>query len=164
MAKSLRAASNVAEPRAEFSALLRRIHPKHSPAYSKNLRLWMMNHGRAGDNIFQAVAGSKLAQLYGVDAFFIGQHYDGYEGDNDFSGVQLMQVLCMGSSANRACFPGGSQMLTEVSDFWNRYERVGRCAIDPNHQIMFVEFEKRFHHVDGQRTCRWCSQVVPHSP
>ena len=155
--------SNSVDPRAEFSALLRRIHPKHSPAYSKNLRLWLKKHGRPGDTLFQVVAGSRLAQLYGAESFFIGQPYNGYEGDTDFSGAQLMQVLCMGSSVTRACFPGGSQTLTEVSDFWDRYERVGRCAIDSNHQIMFREFEERFHHVDGQRTCKWCSQAVPHN-
>ncbi|HBP1602246.1 TPA: hypothetical protein L5U90_003349 [Pseudomonas aeruginosa] len=152
-----------AGPRADFLALVRRIKPKHSASFSKNLWLWMMKHGRQGDTVFQVGVGSRLALLYGAGTLFIGQPYNGYEGDTDFSGAPVMQVLCMGSSVVRACYAGAIPSLIEVAGFWARYEQVGRCAIDPNHRVLFQEFDRRYELVSGQRTCKWCSEAVPES-
>ena len=147
-------------PGTELSAFLARIHPKHSPAYSKRLHQWLKTHGRSGDNLYQVSSGSKLARVYGSGSFFIGQPYNDYEGDTDFSGAMLMQVLCMGRSVIRACFSGDAPELIEVAGFWGRYEVVGRCAIDPTHQIDFRDNDKRFHAVHGQQFCKWCSSPV----
>lgn len=151
---------NMVAPGVELVGLLSRIHPKHAPAYSKNLHKWMKSHGRTGDTVYQASAGSKLARVYGVTALFIGQPYNDYEGDTDFSGVLLMQVLCMGRNVVRSCYAGSAPGLTEVAGFWSRYEQVGRCAIDPRHEVLFRDNEHRFHHVDGKRACKWCSAPV----
>lgn len=141
----------------QFADLVARIHPKHSPAYSKNLHLWLKAQGRAGDTLFKAREGSRLADTYGADATFIGQPYCDYEGDADFSGALLIQVLCMGRSVVRSCFAGAAVHAVESEDFWTRYEKVGRCAIDPEHKLHFRDDKHRFHQVDGQQTCKWCT-------
>lgn len=144
----------------EFADLLCRIHSQNSPAYSKNLHQWMKSHGRTGDVVYQSTAGSKLARVYGAGAFFIGQPYSDYESDTDFSGALLMQVLCMGRSVVRSCYGDGAPGLIEVAGFWGSYEQIGRCAIDPQHKVLFRDNEHRFHHVDGQTVCNWCSTHV----
>lgn len=156
MAQAQRITDSMTAPGVELAGLLARIHPKHAPSFSKNLHKWMNSHGRTGDTVYQASEGSKLARDYGVGAFFIGQPYNDYEDDTDFSGVLLMQVLCMGRSVVRACYAGGAPGLIEVADFWSRYEQVGRCVIDPHHVIHFRDNDHRFDHVDGGKACKWC--------
>jgi hypothetical protein len=154
---------NGVSPATDFYGLIARIHPKHKPAYSKNLHRWLKTHGRPGDTVYRVSSGSKLSRVFGGGAIFIGQPYGDYEGDSDFSGAPLMQVLCMGRSAVRACYASGAVCLVEIADFWDRYEQVGRCAIDPQHAIHFRDNDLRVHLVDGQQFCKWCAAQLANS-
>ena len=160
MAQAMESFSNTLTPVVQFADFLARIDPKHSPAYSKNLHLWLKSNGRSGDTVYQITAGSKLAPVYGVGAYFIGQPYGDYEGDSDFSGALLMQILTMGPKVVRACYAGDAPRMIEVAEFWVRYELVGRCVIDPGHEIGFRDNAQRFHVADGQHCCKWCSSPV----
>ncbi|WAT32256.1 hypothetical protein [Pseudomonas sp. GXZC] len=153
---------NVA-PGTGIGQLLSAISPKKSPALSANLHRWMRSHGRAGDTVYRLNAGGKLSGLYAAGTLFLGQPYADYSGDTDFSGVLLMGVLCNGSSVTRVCLGGAAPTLVEVEDFWEQYKQVGRCAIDVNHTVGFRDESKRFHLVDGQRTCKWCAAPVENS-
>jgi hypothetical protein len=143
-----------------FTDLVRALAPKNSRAFSANLFRWMRSRGRAGDTVYRLDAAGKLASVYGAGTLFLGQPYADYSGDTDFSGVLLMAVLCNGSSATRVCFAGDAPSLVEVENFWGLYKQVGRCAIDEDHSIGFTDHAKRFHQVDGQRTCKWCATPV----
>src|SRR5690606_14552200 len=48
--------------------------------------------------------------------------------------------------------------LTEVKDFWARYESVGRCAVDPDHSQHFLNSDSRFLENPSTRKCTWCGQ------
>ncbi|MCK1788992.1 hypothetical protein [Pseudomonas violetae] len=160
MAQAGRLTGNADAQRVEIAELLAGIHPKNSTAFSANLHRWLKSHGRSGDIVYQLRDGTKLARVYGAGALFIGQPYSDYEGDTDFSGALLMQVLCMGPRVIRACFAGDAPALIEVDGFWDSYGRIGRCAIDPLHSVTFRDHEQRFHNVDGQLACKWCSAPV----
>ncbi|KZN20439.1 MULTISPECIES: hypothetical protein [Pseudomonas] len=147
-------------PCAGISDLLSAIAPKNSPAFSANLHRWMRSRGRTGDTVYRLDAGGKLARVYGAGTLFLGQPYADYSGDTDFSGALLMAVLCNGSSEERVCLAGDAPSLVEVANFWDQYKQVGRCAIDVNHSVGFRDDAQRFHYVDGQRTCKWCSAPV----
>lgn len=149
--------SGTIAPGTKIEDLLSAIAPKISPAFSANLHRWMQTHGREGDTVYSLDAGGKLAKVYGSGTLFIGQPYGDYSGDTDFSGVRLMEVLCNGSSAVRSCFAGDSPSMVEVSGFWDRYKRIGRCAIDVNHSIGFRDDAERFNEIDGRRVCKWCA-------
>ncbi|PMV85951.1 hypothetical protein C1X35_25820 [Pseudomonas sp. FW306-1C-G01A] len=137
--------------------LLSAIAPKNSPAFSANLHRWMRSHGRVGDTVYRLDAGGKLSRVYGAGTLFLGQPYADYRGDTDFSGVLLMGVLCNGSRATRVCLGGAAPSLVEVGNFWDQYKQIGRCAIDVTHSVGFRDEARRFHLVDGQRTCKWCA-------
>lgn len=149
-------ASKIA-PGTDIGDLLSAIHPKNSPAFSANLHRWMLSHGRTGDTVYRLNACSKLANVYSARTLFLGQPYADYSGDNDFSGVLLMGVLCKGSKAARVCLAGDAPSLVEVENFWDQYKLVGRCAIDDKHSVEFRDQDQRFHQIDGHRACKWCS-------
>lgn len=139
------------------------INPKKSPAFSPNLFRWMKWHchelssGGVSDTVYRVKANTPLAEHYGVGTLFIGSPYNQYEGDADFSGERLIAVLCNGKSAGSFCFPGAMKSLEEVKDFWSQYLKIGRCAIDPEHQENFYRAD-RYRLIDDIRECLWCGE------
>jgi hypothetical protein len=127
------------------------IHPSRGAKYSPNLHRWLSARAQ--------VRQLERMKVYQRDdgALFVGFVHDG-----DFIGARLMSVLCDGAKADSWCSPQGSR-FTEVPDFWERYTRDGRCAIDTEHRQWFIGDETRWS-VDGDtRRCAWCgnaSQVL----
>lgn len=150
-------------PVAHPTMTLKDIAPGKSPAFSPNLYRWMCSRGHTyrdvgvADGVYRIRAGSRFAELYGDGALFIGHPYRQYEGDTDFSGMLLTAVLCYGTKAGAFCYPGAAQDLEEVVGFWNNYLKVGRCAIDPEHQEHYLGGE-RYRTEGDTRTCLWCGK------
>lgn len=143
-----------------WSALMEAICPKRSAAFSPNLRKWLLAYGRPGDAVYRLRPGQHSSRYGGGEgALFIGQPFNGYAGDQDFSGILLMSVLCNGPGAKRCCLPGAMRVLDVVEDFWSRYREVGRCAIDPGHQVQFRD-DGRYRRVNDEEVCCWCDAVV----
>lgn len=79
-----------------------------------------------------------------------------------FYGARLMSVLCGVSSAGRiGAFPElvKTMKLRELKTFWQRYLKVGRCALDPKHEMSFVNGAGRWKREGQVRECQWCGQV-----
>lgn len=80
-----------------------------------------------------------------------------------FHGAQLMAVLCKGRRESSKAIPyrhfGG---LTLVEHFWPEYRRIGRCAIDPAHEISFIGDDTRWSYsvARDQRSCLWCGECT----
>lgn len=146
-----------------FDELVQAINPKLSPAFSANLFKWLQKHGRAGDTVYRFGEG-ELSAIYRAGTLFIGQPYNDYHNDTAFSGALLMSVLCVGKSATRWCYPGYALELSAIESFWDRYCTVGRCAIDPDHRIGFVDDAKRYVMGNHQHTCSWCKAPVLRMP
>jgi hypothetical protein len=131
------------------------IAPTHSPAYSPNLHLYLRVHGvflREGgllDAVYKVKPGTKAAQWFNAEALLIG-----HIADNLFTGSRLMSALCDAHYADRASYPCGVDGLELQEDFWERYLKVGRCAVDPAHAETFQG--SRFDESDDARTCSWC--------
>ncbi|WP_199031425.1 hypothetical protein [Ralstonia sp. ASV6] len=53
------------------------------------------------------------------------------------------------------CFGAGT--LIRVEGFWDRYLKVGRCAIDPEHQEHFLGGDRYLHNGSSQ-ICLWCGE------
>jgi len=142
------------------------VAPDLAAAYSPNLHQWLRRHGTGRkegvvlDRVYRIRADSKLADYYGAGALVIGSPFAAYEGDTDVSAVRLMEVLCHGADASRVCLAGGLGSLEELPDFWTRYQQIGRCAIDAEHKMKFVD-SGRYAACDGVQTCQWCGQMHP---
>lgn len=140
---------------------LRDLLPGKSASFSPNLYRWMRQHahfyrnGGLAESVYRVKPGSRAAESFGANTLLIGYPYDAYPGDKDFSGVRLMAALCNGSKADRVCYPNIFPDLVLLEDFWDRYLRVGRCAIDPEHREHFMGGD-RFKGNGEHRACLWC--------
>ena len=142
---------------------LRDLSPEHSPSFSPNLYRWMKRRahfylgGGVAEGIYRVKPGTRTAEEFGAGTLMIGYSMNGYPGDPDFSGVRLMQALCIGGKAVRYCYANIGPDLEPVEGFWDRYLHMGRCAIDPEHQVHFSGGERFV--VNGNiRKCLWCGQ------
>lgn len=116
------------------------IHLK-GERYSPNLLQWLRYQARRyGQENFK-VFRSELGDL------FIG--YKDCEGS--FTGARLTSVTCHGWRAGRVHY--GKRRMVELKTFWNRYARIGVCAIDEEH----YHYSNRWDLVSPRRRCcRWC--------
>lgn len=132
--------------------LLAAIDPSLNPAYSPNLhsfsKAWMRRATREMPEVWRGDADWHL---------WIGTMYK--DGDDHFVGCHLAAVLSKGAheNRNRGAYIGLNQHnMTHIADFWERYLKIGRCAIDEDHTIHFINSENRYS-MDGDiRTCNWC--------
>lgn len=130
------------------------IHPNQGDKYSPNLHRLLKQSRTMG----------AYAHVFRHDDE--GTLWLGYMLDGDFIGCRLIQALCSGNKADIACFPSVAFVakLTCVPDFWTRYQAIGRCALDPEHQEHFISRADRFQISPNgkQRTCLWCGQLQVH--
>lgn len=138
---------------------LKAIHPSLSPAFSPNLHSWMRGKRKLFENgavdvtVFRIKAGSLFAERYGD--YPAATLMIGYVHDGDFVGARLMRVLGVGNEASSACFVGCGDSMEVLPDFWQNYRRIGRCAIDPDHEISF--HGDRYQVAGEIRECLWCA-------
>ena len=120
------------------------IHPRNGAKYSPNLYAWLTLRTKKHRAETSRVFADKKGTLY------VGFQDDGY-----LIGSRLIAVLCNGKKEQSWAF-GYLGDLTEVPDFWMRYEAVGRCAIDPAHKMHFVGDDTRWRTNGEHRECLWC--------
>lgn len=126
------------------------LDPKLNPAYSPNLHAFLtkceLKH--LPTSVYQV---TKTNMAYPVGELFIG-----YPDDNGlFNGARMNRVLCLGRKAERWAFTGLNGVVEPVPDFWERYLKVGRCAIDQDHSTHYQD--ERWSRVsDDKRKCLWC--------
>ena len=113
--------------------------------YSPNLRTWLLANERPYWG-FPSVYTDRDGVLW------IGWIDDAVW----FIGTRLMRVLTVGRKANVGAWTFPVTDLTEMPDFWRRYRRIGRCAIDAAHVRSFVGDEQRWAESGDVRDCRWC--------
>lgn len=135
--------------------LLQLIQPSNSPKYSPNLHAWLRKWSRRYP---QTAYG--IPRIYKTED---GTLWIGYAIDCDKSliGCRMISVLCQGTRAEignhiRVIDP------PQVTDFWDRYIRDGRCAIDESHTAYFIGDNTRWKESpDGTvRECLWCGHHV----
>lgn len=146
------------------------INPKLNPAYSPNLFKFVKKHlgkDMPECRIFGFIgerAGYYKAQL------FIGHQPDDWN-DGMIAGAYLDAVLCHGAGVETVAFPFRWEETEEVRDFWERYLKIGRCVIDPGHQVRFMfddPLYSRYRFSGDERICNWCGARfhriwVPHT-
>lgn len=123
------------------------IHPRQGARFSPNLYRWLASRAER----------KSLSLVYRDHSNTLWIGYP--DGCGGLIGQRLMNVLCSGPKASSACWINLGR-LTEIADFWPRYVRDGRCAIDPEHRIAYVGDDTRWS-VDGDtRKCVWCGGVT----
>lgn len=136
------------------------LSPVGQGSFSPNLYRWMRAkaHFYKGGGVLQSVyrvlPDTKLAQDFGAGTAMIG--YPDDSDEDGFIGVRLMSALCEGARAGSYYYSGIAAMLVQDEGFWDRYLQVGRCAIDPGHQVHFQGNRYSFAAEAGTRTCLWC--------
>ena len=123
------------------------IHPRNGAKYSPNLHRWLNCRTR------KHRAWTSLVHRDADGTLYIGMMVDG-----DLIGAKLNAVLCNGSKAESWCYTKTTGMV-EVADFWPRYMRDGRCAIDTEHARYFVGDDTRWTQDSDTRTCLWCGKA-----
>ena len=125
--------------------LLVKLGPKRGEKYSPNLYRWLIKNMRLLRHI--EVYSDRSGTLWigtGPDKWF-------------FSGVRLISVLCNGGRAETMSWVKKQiGPMKKVPDFWKRYLRDGRCAIDRNHDGFFIGDETRWKVTGNRRECLWC--------
>lgn len=127
---------------------IKAIHPRNGDKYSPNLHKWLTNTRRR--------TWLPDIRLYRNPEMTL---YIGHIDQGILSGSNLAEVLYKGSKAKIWGYMGIDD-LVEVFDFWPRYMADGRCAIDPEHAISFIDDKTRWLKHDGKRTCQWCWKVT----
>ncbi len=123
------------------------VHPRNGSRYSPNLFSWLTMRSRKHHAWTSRVYRDKDGTLW------IGMLDQG-----DLFGARLMNVLCNGSKAEGGCWIN-LRGLVEVADFWPRYMRDGRCAIDTEHAQYFIGDDTRWAVNGDTRTCLWCGEA-----
>lgn len=127
------------------------IHPVMSPAYSPNLYAFIAKSERE----HKPITVYRVAQEN--QSYPVGELFIGYQDDNGcFNGSRLNNVLIKGSKTDRWAFTKLNGVIEPVPDFWDRYRELGRCYLDPEHRIHFVD--ERWEVQATTRTCRWCGR------
>jgi len=142
---------------------LRDLMPEKFASFSPNLYRWMKEHthfyrdGGMTDSVYRVKPGTRAAERLGAGTLMIGHPFNGHPGDTDFSGARLVGALCQGGKATRFCYGGLAPDMELMEGFWDRYLQVGRCAIDPEHDMHFSGGER--YSINGdQRECLWCGK------
>lgn len=125
---------------------LRSIDHKKHQKFSPNLQKWMRKLSepmRSTTKVYRDHEGF----------LWIGSISD----DGWFYGSKLVRVLCNGTKEHRGAYPRKQfQRFAEVKNFWSEYRRIGRCAIDAEHQEHYLNSDSRFSVNGATRCCNWC--------
>lgn len=127
---------------------IKAINPKNGDKFSPNLFKFLSSRRR-----------KFMAEYAGVFKDDRGWLWLGSRDEGWFHGARLLGVLCNGRKEQTFAYPHLAHRLTEVPDFWVRYVRDGRCAIDISHDMYFLNDDNRWKVEGDHRTCRWCGRV-----
>jgi hypothetical protein len=125
------------------------IHPNHGKKYSPNLYDFLRAKARHNKDVL-----SRSRVYRDVE----GTLWLGYMFDGEFIGTRLSRVLVDGAQAE--IYSYGSSGLTELQNFWQQYQAIGRCAIDPEHRMGFIGDDARWNVHGDHRSCQWCGNAT----
>lgn len=143
------------------------IHPRHGEKFSPNFHSWLRVHPHY-TRVFRVKKIIDHSWNWTDADLLVGMLDKDDSGLQWFVGARLNEILTNGSAASAGAYALGSRVeFNDVTkEFWPEYLRVGRCAVDPDHQENFRKAESRYSTESGIRTCSWCGmrhQVIPHS-
>lgn len=123
------------------------VSPQRGEKFSPNLHRWLKhrNNWRLAQRVYRDRDGT----------LWIGW----FDEEDWFYGARLFEVLGFGAQTTTGAYPNLRRQLQEIEDFWPQYQAVGRCAIDPDHKVLFIDDHLRWHAVGDSRTCTWCNNA-----
>lgn len=135
------------------------IKPPHgqmdgSGKFSPNLYRWMK------DRWASRFSGHGLEQHPSVFRGNAGVLWIGHRDEGGwFHGTRLIQVCSFGTAAQIFAYaPPQTRSFHELKGFWDRYRKIGRCAIDPSHDRWWADNEGRWAVKGNTRHCTWCGK------
>lgn len=126
------------------------IAPANGSKYSPNLYRWLTKKSRARRVAHSMVFKDDQGVLW------IGEIHD-----DCFVGCKLIATLCNGAAEETAAYVQQSMVaaLVSISDFWAHYMAIGRCAIDTDHSMHFINDDSRWSVSGETRHCQWCGNA-----
>ena len=89
-----------------------------------------------------------------------------YHEDGRIAGISgrcLRDIICGSHRVNtQGYYYGAGFGLRDItSEFWEKYEKHGRCAWDEKHQMHMVGDDNRWNYISGGklRECNWCGHI-----
>jgi len=87
---------------------IQRIDAALSPAYSRNLHRWLVEHVTGASLptfVYRVLDDTPLSSRFGVGELMVGRPYQDPPGSADFSGARVSLVLCEGEKAEPMRYP-----------------------------------------------------------
>jgi hypothetical protein len=127
------------------TAPIHQISPAQGGQYSPNLYRWLTREQKR-------MTDSQVFREKGDGTLWIGRVDHGF-----FTGSRLIRAMCSPLPRPGAYF-GLQKRLTLIKDFWPRYAKIGRCAIDTEHRMYFdgEAALTRYETHGDDRICLWC--------
>lgn len=132
---------------------LEEINPKNHEKYSENLYKWLKKNKNflPGVNVYKNIKENKL---------YIGCFNETH--DTNFWGAGLNAVLCKMSNDLFRLHEILISDFVVIENFWEDYIKIGRCAIDVDHTMSFLNSDNRWKYTnDGNtKSCTWCNDCI----
>lgn len=119
---------------------IEQISPSKGSKFSPNLYLWLKKQ--------------RTSWAYRVYRDTNNTLWVGILDGRELIGSRLIGVLCNGIKEGTAAWQ--NIHAVEVPYFWANYASNGRCAIDIEHSMYFINDESRWQVNGDQRDCQWC--------
>jgi len=127
----------------------KQIDPKINSAYSYNLYKWLQRHQSTKQ--FEIYESSLGGELY--HNLFIGTYNICGCCSDVFTGYKIKNILIGDKGINS--YP--SLSLKHRPDIEEAYLKIGRCAFDIDHKIIFADNDRyKLNEFKNIRTCNWC--------
>lgn len=131
------------------------INPRNHPKYSPNLYRWLSHPDRKNSYLFGKIDLYRSSYCGLWIGYIDPEELNGY---TEFLAAKLNSVLCNGSKEKWGW--RNSAGMVKVEGFWQKYEAIGRCAIDQSHEMVFIGDQTRWRQDGNTRHCQWCGQVT----
>lgn len=119
------------------------IDPKIHQKFSPNLFKYLRRDRRKRGSFFNE------STFYRRD----GDLFFGILHDGDFIGNRVWPILCRGLKEHGWCFACEGDLFMEDPAFFASYLKIGRCALDPEHTMSFLNSDSRY---TATGDCTWC--------
>ncbi len=133
------------------------IHPEVHPRYSTNFYKWLRWFSTVGHGAPVAVYTDDSNEARNLIVGRLGEIIPMDNGESQWlDGRIIMEILR--SDGKRQDSHEYFSDFTEIPKWLDNYQRIGRCLLDPKHEMQFIQTNTRWAYPtsDDERTCRWC--------
>ena len=135
------------------------IDPKKSGSkFSTNIRKYLAKYKGSELPLVYGVS-TEFNELLGTNTLIVGDYNTKSKW---LHGKRIIKIMTNYKTPSYAYTPNSFKSVEEIKDFWETYQKIGRCAIDVSHNINMKDDNNRFL-IDGDiKKCVWCDNFEFH--